>query len=58
MLNSSLRRLGIRSTDFHSEITQNRRKQLLDKFREGRLNVLIATDVAARVCFGFFQRQI
>ena len=47
-LNMQLQRSGIRSTDFHSDISQGKRTSLLRSFREGHLNVLVATDVAAR----------
>lgn len=47
-LNYNLQRYGIRSTDFHSDVSQSRREILLGQFRKGRLNVLVATDVAAR----------
>lgn len=32
----------------HGDITQNQRERTLAAFREGRVNVLVATDVAAR----------
>ncbi|GFP92626.1 dead-box ATP-dependent RNA helicase 53 [Phtheirospermum japonicum] len=32
----------------HGDITQNQRERTLSAFREGRVNVLVATDVAAR----------
>ena len=48
MVDDDLRRDGIKSTEFHSGVTQARRENLLDKFRKGRINCLVATDVAAR----------
>ena len=32
----------------HGDITQNQRERTLSAFREGRINILVATDVAAR----------
>ena len=32
----------------HGDITQNQRERTLSGFRDGRFNVLVATDVAAR----------
>jgi len=32
----------------HGDISQNQREEVLDKFRKKRINVLVATDVAAR----------
>lgn len=32
----------------HGDITQNDRERTLSAFREGRINILVATDVAAR----------
>ncbi len=39
---------GHKSSDLHSDHSQNKRAHILSKFREGRLKVLVATDVAAR----------
>ena len=32
----------------HGDMSQNDRERKLDKFRKGRISVLVATDVAAR----------
>jgi len=47
-LNHQLRRNRIYTSDLHSDYTQARRSIILNKFRNGQLNVLVATDVAAR----------
>jgi ATP-dependent RNA helicase RhlE len=39
---------GILSGCIHGEISQNQRERVLARFRAGRLQVLVATDVAAR----------
>jgi ATP-dependent RNA helicase RhlE len=39
---------GVRSGCIHGEISQNQRERVLARFRAGRLEVLVATDVAAR----------
>ncbi|WP_283132889.1 DEAD/DEAH box helicase [Rhizohabitans arisaemae] len=43
-----LARVGIRSGGLHGGKRQNQRTRTLAEFREGRLGVLVATDVAAR----------
>lgn len=48
MLNEDLYDMGIKSSDLHSNHSQNKRARILRDFRSGRLNVLVATDVAAR----------
>lgn len=47
-LNEKLKRKGLRSTTIHGDKTQKAREASLEKFREGRKKILIATDVAAR----------
>ncbi len=44
----SLSYLGIPSSAIHGDLNQNQRNQVLDAFRKGTINVLVATDVAAR----------
>ncbi|MEZ5190870.1 MAG: DEAD/DEAH box helicase [Schumannella sp.] len=39
---------GIRAESIHGDLTQSRRQRALDKFANGRVRVLVATDVAAR----------
>ncbi len=47
-LEKSLSRDGIRSGCIHGDISQNQRERVLAMFRSGKLDVLVATDVAAR----------
>lgn len=47
-LNQQLRRQRISASDLHSDYSQSRRSSILSQFRNGQLNVLVATDVAAR----------
>jgi ATP-dependent RNA helicase RhlE len=39
---------GLRAEAFHGDLSQGRRNQLLDDFKASRLQVLVATDLAAR----------
>jgi ATP-dependent RNA helicase RhlE len=41
-------RAGLDAAAFHGDLTQGRRNQLLQAFKQHRLQVLVATDVAAR----------
>ncbi|MES2105306.1 MAG: DEAD/DEAH box helicase [Pseudomonadota bacterium] len=43
-----LRRNGIKAMPFHGELSQGNRNQVLTEFRAAKLQVLVATDVAAR----------
>ncbi|WP_202798019.1 DEAD/DEAH box helicase [Rickettsiella massiliensis] len=43
-----LERLGYRSTSFQGNLSQSRRQMALDQFRRGVLQILVATDIAAR----------
>jgi ATP-dependent RNA helicase RhlE len=43
-----LRRVGISAVDFHGELSQGARAQALDDFKQSRVRVLVATDLAAR----------
>jgi superfamily II DNA/RNA helicase len=43
-----LRRAGISAVDFHGELSQGARSQALDNFKQSRVRVLVATDLAAR----------
>jgi superfamily II DNA/RNA helicase len=43
-----LSRYKIKVSELHSGFSQRKRQLILDKFREGFINVLVATDVAAR----------
>lgn len=43
-----LKKRKINSSDLHSDISQSRRQIILKNFKQGSLNVIVATDVAAR----------
>jgi len=47
-LAKKLREAGFRVAAIHGDYSQNRREKVLRDFRNGRLNLLVATDVAAR----------
>jgi superfamily II DNA/RNA helicase len=47
-LNKSLQRHGYRSGEIHGDIDQASRIAELERFREGKVNILVASDVAAR----------
>jgi superfamily II DNA/RNA helicase len=43
-----LRQGGVAAAALHGQLSQGRRSQVLDDFQNGRLNVVVATDLAAR----------
>ena len=47
-LGEQLTRAGFRSTSLQGNLSQGRRQAALDGFRNGRFQVLVATDIAAR----------
>ncbi len=47
-LNKSLQRHGLKSGEIHGDIDQASRIAELDRFRSGEINLLVASDVAAR----------
>ena len=47
-LNQSLRRHGFSSGEIHGDMDQNSRLKELDRFKKGEINILVASDVAAR----------
>ncbi len=47
-LAKQLAQRGITSDEIHGDKTQNARQKALDRFKQGRVQVLVATDVAAR----------
>ncbi len=47
-LNYNLMKQGFKSQPLHGGLSQNKRKQVMDDFHARRLDVLIASDVAAR----------
>lgn len=48
MLTRKLQREGIATTEIHGDKNQSQRTQALDDFKQGLVQVLVATDVAAR----------
>jgi ATP-dependent RNA helicase DeaD len=47
-LADSLKAVGLRAEAIHSNLKQNARKRVMDEFRSGKHQVLIATDIIAR----------
>lgn len=47
-LNKSLQRHGFKSGEIHGDIDQNQRNAELARFKDGEINILVASDVAAR----------
>jgi len=47
-LNQSLARYGFRSSEIHGDMDQSSRIKELDRFKAGEVNILVASDVAAR----------
>jgi ATP-dependent RNA helicase DeaD len=43
-----LKDLGYQAAPLHGDLTQAKRQRVLDRFRAGEVNILVATDVAAR----------
>ncbi len=48
MLAANLSEIGLKADALHGDMRQFLRRKVLDKFRSGQINILIATDVAAR----------
>ena len=48
IINKNLNKQNIKSEALHGGITQNRRNHVMEEFRDGKLNVLVASEVAAR----------
>jgi len=47
-LDQRLQKAGLRAASLQGNLSQNRRKQALDGFRDGKFDFLVATDIAAR----------
>lgn len=47
-LNKALNKCGYKSVGIHGDLTQQQRNAVMKKFRAGEINILVATDVAAR----------
>lgn len=48
VIDRNLNKHGLKSEALHGGITQSKRKEVMDAFRGGKLDVLVASDVAAR----------
>lgn len=44
----ALQKLGYQAEGLHGDLTQRHREIVMNKFRNGQINILVATDVAAR----------
>ena len=47
-LNIALQELGFASDELHGDLSQAKREQVMKRFRDARLQILVATDMAAR----------
>lgn len=47
-LNQALLRRGYKSEELHGDVTQAKREKVMKRFREAKIQLLVATDVAAR----------
>ncbi|GLX69227.1 DEAD/DEAH box helicase [Paenibacillus glycanilyticus] len=47
-LNKELQDYGFESDELHGDLTQAKREQVMKRFRDAKLQILVATDVAAR----------
>ncbi|TJY41743.1 DEAD/DEAH box helicase [Cohnella pontilimi] len=47
-LNQALQESGYNSDELHGDLSQSKREQVMAKFRQAKLQLLVATDVAAR----------
>ncbi|TCN01512.1 ATP-dependent RNA helicase DeaD [Paenibacillus sp. BK033] len=47
-LNEALQDYGFESDELHGDLTQAKREQVMKRFRDAKLQILVATDVAAR----------
>ncbi len=47
-LNTELAKLGYATDELHGELSQAKRQQVIRRFRQAKLQVLVATDIAAR----------
>lgn len=47
-LSEALNKFGYKAEGIHGDISQDKRSSIMRRFKEGRINLLVATDVAAR----------
>ena len=45
---AALRRMGLNVADMHSDLEQAQRDQVMHEFKNGRVNILVATDIVSR----------
>ena len=43
-----LRKRGVDAVEIHGDLRQKRREQILKRFREGNVHILVATDLVGR----------
>lgn len=48
MVNMALARQGYETDELHGELSQTKREQVMKRFREAKIQILVATDIAAR----------
>ncbi|GGH84770.1 ATP-dependent RNA helicase DeaD [Pullulanibacillus pueri] len=47
-LNEALKALGYETDELHGDLSQSKREQVMERFRQAKIQLLVATDVAAR----------
>jgi ATP-dependent RNA helicase DeaD len=47
-LNKALQELGMSSDELHGDLSQAKREQVMKRFRDAKIQILVATDMAAR----------
>ncbi|MFD0676823.1 MULTISPECIES: DEAD/DEAH box helicase [unclassified Paenibacillus] len=47
-LNEALREMGYSSDELHGDLTQAKREQVMKRFRDAKIQLLVATEIAAR----------
>lgn len=47
-VHKALLRMGLNVGEMHSDLEQNKREEILHEFRNGKVNILVATDIVAR----------
>ena len=47
-LTSQLQEAGQNADEYHGNLSQSQRERLVQRFREGKINLVVATDIAAR----------
>lgn len=47
-LNKALRKIGLKSSEMHSDLDQSARDEVILNFKAGKINILVATDILSR----------